>query len=246
MLTTDRTQSTVFKGLLNSFKYFGGVPKEILFDNMRTVVDQSRTQYGRPVYNERFYEFTKDAGFIPRSCLAYKPQTKGKVESLARLMNRLLVYNHEFETLEDLNEIVKNFNEEINNEISQGTGQKPIERFKQEQSNLKPLPTSDVFENYLELRPNKRKVTSESMISIGGIKYSVPPQYINSEVCFQIKNEQIEIFDMQHIPICSHKISLRKLNYTEEHYRAIANKSLNNMDTIIKVCEANLSLYDKL
>ena len=90
-------------------------------------------------------------------------------------MNRLLVYNHEFETLEDLNEIVKNFNEEINNEISQETGQKPIERFKQEQSSLKPLPSLDVFENYLELRPNKRKVTSESMISIGGIKYSVPP-----------------------------------------------------------------------
>ena len=161
-------------------------------------------------------------------------------------MNRLLVYNHEFETLEDLNEIVKNFNEEINNEISQGTGQKPIERFKQEQSSLKPLPSLDVFENYLELRPNKRKVTSESMISIGGIKYSVPPQYINSEVCFQIKNEQIEIFDMQQIPICSHKISLRKLNYIEEHYKAIAHKSLNNVDTIMKVCEANLSLYDKL
>ncbi len=246
MLTTDRTQPTVFKGLLNSFKYFGGVPKEILFDNMKTVVDQSRTQYGKPVYNERFYEFTKDAGFIPRSCLAYKPQTKGKVESLAKLMNRLLVYNHEFESLEDLNEIVKKFNEEINNEISQGTGQKPIERFKEEQSNLNPLPRSDVFEDYLDLRPNKRKVTSEAMISIDGIKYSVPPQYINSEVFYQIKDNQIEILDLQQIPICRHKISTRKLNYTEEHYKAIAQKSLNNSDTIMKVCKANLSLYDKL
>lgn len=213
---------------------------------MRTVVDQSRTQYGKPVYNERFYEFTKDAGFIPRACLAYKPQTKGKVESLAKLMNRLLVYNHEFENIEDLNEIVKNFNEEINNEISQGTGQKPIDRFKEEQSNLNPLPKSDVFEDYLDLRPNKRKVTSESMISIGGIKYSVPPQYINSEVFFQIKGNLIEILDMQQLPICQHKISLRKLNYTEEHYRAIAQQSLTNNDTIMKVCEANLSLYDKL
>lgn len=44
MLTTDRSQPTVFKrGGLNSFKYFDGVPKEILFDNMRTIVDQSRT-----------------------------------------------------------------------------------------------------------------------------------------------------------------------------------------------------------
>ena len=79
MFSTDRTQSTVFKGLSNSFKYFIGVPKEILFDNMRTVVDQSRTQWGKPIYNDKFYEFTKDATFIPRSCFTYKVQTKGKV-----------------------------------------------------------------------------------------------------------------------------------------------------------------------
>ena len=41
MVTKDRTQTTVFKGLLESFKYFGGVPKEILFDNMKNIVDMS-------------------------------------------------------------------------------------------------------------------------------------------------------------------------------------------------------------
>ena len=75
MLTRDRTQTTVFKGLLEFFKYIGGVPKEMLFDNMRTIVDRSRTQFNRAQYNERFYAFSKDVGFLPRSCLAYKPKT---------------------------------------------------------------------------------------------------------------------------------------------------------------------------
>jgi len=245
-LTTDRSQSTVFKGLLESFQYFGGVPHEILFDNMRTVVDHSRTQYGKPIYNERFYEFTKDSGFIPRSCLAYKPQTKGKVESLAKLMNRMLVYNNEFRTLEDLISIVRKFNEDINDEISQGTGEKPKDRFKNEQRYLKPLPNQDVFEDYLNLRPNKRKVTLESMISIEGRKYSVPPQYINKTVFFQIRDDVIYIMDDMHIVICSHMISKQKLNYQKDHYKAIATAAIDNKDTIEKICESNLSMYDRL
>jgi transposase len=42
-------------------------------------------------------------GFEVRSCIAYRPQTKGKVEALAKLMNNLAVYNNEFEDYEEHN-----------------------------------------------------------------------------------------------------------------------------------------------
>ena len=246
MLTTDRSQPTVFKGLLNSFKYFGGVPKEILFDNMRSIVDQSRTQYGKPIYNTKFYSFTKDAGFIAKSCLAYRPQTKGKVESLARLVNRIKVYNSEFENLEELENIIIKFNEEINNEICQGTGVRPIDRLREEQKYLNPLPKLDIFEEYLNLNANKRKVTSESMISINGKKYSVPPQYINMEVFYQLKNEIIEIYNSNQTLICSHSVSNRKLNYRKEDFEQIAEKALTESNVISKVCASNLAMYDSI
>ena len=186
MVTKDRTQTTVFNGLLESFKYFNGVPRQLLFDNMRTIVDRSRTQFNKPYYNEKLYSFSKDAGFMPKSCLAYKPQTKGKVEAVAKLINRLKVYNNEFDTFSDLDLIVRNFNDEINREVSVSTGKSPIERFKEEQKYLNPLPNLDIFEEYLNLKPNKRKVTSESMINVDGKKYSVPPQYINLDVFFKL------------------------------------------------------------
>ena len=91
-LTTDKTQPTLFRCLTNAIKFFGGTPQEMLFDNMKTVVDQSRTQFQEPVYNDTFYQFSKDAGFIPKSCIAYRPKTKGKVEVVAKLMNRLKAY----------------------------------------------------------------------------------------------------------------------------------------------------------
>ncbi|WP_276532381.1 IS21 family transposase [Enterococcus italicus] len=91
-LTFDRKHDTLFECLYKAFQYTGGVPKEIWFDNMRTVVDHSRTQYAKVQFNERFYAFSKDANFIPVACRPFRPQTKGCVEALARSVDRLLVY----------------------------------------------------------------------------------------------------------------------------------------------------------
>ncbi len=53
-LTTDRSQPTLFDCLNNTFSELGGVPEEIWFDNMKTVVDHSKSQFTQVVFNERF------------------------------------------------------------------------------------------------------------------------------------------------------------------------------------------------
>lgn len=54
-LTFDRTQPTVFQCLANAFEYCGnGVPQEIWFDNMKNVVDHSKSQFAQTVFNEKF------------------------------------------------------------------------------------------------------------------------------------------------------------------------------------------------
>ena len=85
-LTLDRSQDTVFKSMIHAFRYFGGIPKEIIFDNMKTVVDHSKSNYSEAVINESFYQFSKDFGFEVWTCRPFRPQTKGKVEALARTM----------------------------------------------------------------------------------------------------------------------------------------------------------------
>ena len=70
--------------MISAFRFYGGVPREILFDNMRTVVGRSRISFAQTVYNDRFAAFAKDMGFTPIACRPYKPQTKGKVEALMR------------------------------------------------------------------------------------------------------------------------------------------------------------------
>mgnify|MGYP003293324242 CR=1 FL=1 len=58
--------------------------------------------------------------------------SKGKVEILAKIMNRLKAYNGEFSNQYDLIKIIDDLNVSLNNEIVQGINQKPIDRFQKE------------------------------------------------------------------------------------------------------------------
>ena len=91
-LTSDKTQKTLFECRNEAFKYFGGIPKEIVFDNMATVVDRKNSRIGNVKLNTKFLQYSKDIGFNPITCRIYRPQTKGKVESLAKLVDRLQGY----------------------------------------------------------------------------------------------------------------------------------------------------------
>lgn len=64
-----------------AFDYFGGVPRQVLYDNMKTVV-LARDAYGekRHRFHPGLWDFAKHHGFMPRLCAPYRAQTKGKVE----------------------------------------------------------------------------------------------------------------------------------------------------------------------
>ena len=90
-LTQDQKQDTLFKCLFEAFKATGGIPKEIWFDNMSTVVDHKLSDFHHHRFNERFLSFSHDAEFHPIACRPFRPQPKGCVEALARTMGRPLI-----------------------------------------------------------------------------------------------------------------------------------------------------------
>jgi hypothetical protein len=246
-LTINKEQDTLFQTMANAFKYFGGVPKEILFDNMRTVIDQSRTRYTKPVINRKFYQFSRDMGFEVKSCMAYRPQTKGKVEALAKVMNRLKVYNKEFEDYYELSDIVREFNEEINLEISQATNQVPWIRYKKEKEYLNPLPNQDILDHFYS-RPIVRKVSKESMILYNKSKYSVPTKYIGKLLTIKEENAILHIYYNKDL-IKSHKISNKFYNYDREDIFDILKSdafSHYSDEDIEKYIDQNISIYDYL
>jgi transposase len=78
---TDERLETLLAAHENAFLAFGGVPLEVLYDNMRTVVLE-RNSYGRGRhrFHPGFLDFARHSGFMPRLCAPHRAQTKGKVE----------------------------------------------------------------------------------------------------------------------------------------------------------------------
>jgi transposase len=244
-LTQDRSQQTLFTCLKLALCYFGGVPKEMLFDNMKTVVDRSRSTTADVSLNETFRCFSADAGFEAVTCRPYRPQTKGKVESLARLVERLRVYQNEFDTFEDLGRIVEEFMDEINRETSQATAEIPIKRFEKEKEHLLPLPAIDILDSYI-FRQKEYKVSKESMIRYQGRKYSVPTRYIGSLMKATELEGNLQIHYNGDVVAC-HPISEKRYHYKTEHLHEIlksdACRHMSDAD-VLAFMQDNLSMMD--
>lgn len=247
-VTVDKQQKTLFDCLHQAFLYTGGVPEEIWFDNMRTVVDQSKTQFTRVVFNEKFRSFSKDSGFNPIACRPFRPQTKGKVEALARTMDRLNVFNHEFEDFAQLDQIVNEFNYDLNfEEISQGTMERPVDRWTKEKMSLKKL-NSEILFPYSEEQQDKRLVSKESMIVYDYHKYSVPVKYIGNRVTVFVNENILKIYAGETL-IREHLIKGKAFNYHRDDYVEILRSDVFahlEEDELEQFVDENLEAYDYL
>ena len=217
MVTSDRSQEVLFRCMIEAFRFYGGLPHEILFDNMKTVVDHAKSSFAQTVYNDKFEAFAKDMGFAPIACRPYRPQTKGKVEALAKLMDRLKVYNEEFDTWDDLIAISNEFLKDINRELSQGCDDIPDILFEKEKEYLLPLPNMELLQSYISRQEEKTyPVNRESMIKYEGRKYSVPTRYIGERMTVTTDDSgTLSIYYNNHLVVC-HEITSRRYNYTIE------------------------------
>lgn len=137
-----QTMEVLFVGLEEAFGFFGGVPEEILFDQMRAVVvADHRLEGGGLIGNPEFGRFAHHWGFRPRACRPYRAQTKGKVERPIRYVRDNFFYGRSFLSDEDLNAQAARWLEQVANMRHHSTlRQRPIDRFEQEErACLKPL-----------------------------------------------------------------------------------------------------------
>ena len=89
--------ATLMDGLEEAFGYFGGVPQELLFDQMKAVITRDlRLEGGALVRNAEFLRFAHHWSFTPRACRPYRAQTKGKVERPVRYLRGNFVYGRTF------------------------------------------------------------------------------------------------------------------------------------------------------
>lgn len=244
-LTIDKRRDEVKTCIVESLEYFNGTPREIWFDNMATVMIKEGKH--KKVHNE-IKQLGSDIGFQPILCQSRRPKTKGTVENLAKLCDRLLSYNNEFETLEDLINIVNRFNEECGKEKSQAHNKIVNDVYEDEKKYLIPLPNKNILERYKQTI-EYRKVTQDSMIVYRGNRYSVPTRFIGYYLGIRIIDNQVNIYDNTELVRC-HMVSENNLNYNNEDKIEILKSDLlyglSDEEIKNKIDNTDLQIYDFL
>ncbi|MFB3195660.1 IS21 family transposase [Staphylococcus pseudintermedius] len=203
-ISTTKSQEILKSFLTQSFEMIGGVPKEILTDNMKAVMDQPRTRFSKGQINRRFEQFAHDMGTKIRPCIAGRPMTKGKVEASMKLLDEIHAYQGKF-NLSELHAYISKLNQRVNYQLHQGTGKIPIIELEKEKSHLLPLPTEKVRDSY-KIIGQYVKVNASNMITFQGNQYSVPSEYARKRVQLQVFNHELHVYYNMKLIAC-HSIS---------------------------------------
>lgn len=170
-VTLSRSQDILISCITECLEHIEGVPKVIVCDNMKTTMDKARTVKTSGVINIKFQEYAKEMGFELKPCVAYRPQTKGKVENIVKLLDEIYAYNGKLDYTE-LVELVNKIMMRWNLQVHQTTREVPIISLQKEKDSLLPLPHEKIRNRY-KITTLQVKVNKQAMISYKSNQYSV-------------------------------------------------------------------------
>jgi len=151
-----QTMVVLMRGLEDAFAFFGGVPAELLFAQMKSVIiDDERASGGRLLENLEFVRFAAHCGFRIRACRPYRARTKGKVERPIGYVRQSFFYARSFLNDADLNAQALSWaTHTANLRLHRTTHERPQVRFdRDERVLLKPLPLRRYRSLVLTLTP---------------------------------------------------------------------------------------------
>ncbi len=192
----SQQQSSLHQGLPDAFNYFGGLPKEIVVDNMLTAVTERVGTVIR--FNDAFLDFLRQFSITPRACTVRAPYEKGKVESAIKYLRQNFWPLREFADLIDVQNQVQHWLDSIANvRKHHSTGEEPAKRLK----GLQSLP---------EVLPDCRYSCSLLVHKDFGIRfdanvYTVPPWAIGKYITLKADNRKVSIYYKEKLIACHNR-----------------------------------------
>lgn len=185
----------LLEGLATGFSYFDGVTLRCVFDNMSTIVLGRIGRDRKPIWNQRFIDFSRHYGFEPYLCAVRDPDRKGRIEKSFRLVFDDFLKGTTFESWEDMQKRLAHWLDHtpgVGNLRKHGTtGLVPNEHYLTERDLLIRLPEHR-FPTYLE---ESRAVDRTSTLSVRGVCYTVPAVLACRQAVVRLHAEHFEVFD---------------------------------------------------
>ncbi len=210
--------------------------------NYQQVLKQAVSTYGIPdkIYMDHGSSFKNDQltlildslGIVESHAPVRDGAAKGKVERNFRtLRSRWLstLDTSSIHSLDEFNRLLSDYIRQHNTTVHSGIGETPLDRFMRTKDHIR-LPKSEEWLDECFTNRTTRKVNNDSCISIDGIWYDVPPQFIGMRVEIRYLPDRMEEAYLLHGDT---RFPIRQTNKVE-NARTKRNNALPSIDYSMK------------
>ena len=244
----EQTMSAVVRGHVECFDKLGGVPRTILYDNMKTVVLDRDGDAIR--FHPRFLELRSYYLFDARPCRPARANEKGRVERAIRYLRSSFFAGRHFADLRDLREQFARWRDDIAHarKCPQDETMTVAEALEAEQARLLPLP-----EHPFEATDVRAVVArKQPYVTYDTNRYSVPHEVVGRTLTLVADERQIRVLDGDEL-VASHSRSWLKKQIIEDpaHIAALVEhkrrgKALKGRELVIAQVPQAEALYVRL
>jgi transposase len=187
----DQQMESFLRGHANAFEDWNGLPRILLFDNLRSVVLERR---GSEIhFNPRLVELSSHYHFSARPCQVNAGNQKGRVERVIRYIRESFFAARPWTTLEDLNRQARQWRDQVAHARPwpEGDSRTVAEVFAEEQPRLLPLPAHR-FDTDLLVPVRSRKTI---YVRFDLNDYSIPPAAVGHQLLLAASGTTIRVLD---------------------------------------------------
>jgi transposase len=189
----SQNQQSFVNSHVNMFNFFGGAPKVLVIDNLKSGV--IKPDLYDPTINRAYNELSEYYGCFINPCRVATPKDKPIVErdvqTVREHFRKLKAINNEL-TLLEANQAVKDWLINTYGQREHGTTHnQPYEEFiLEEQPLLMPLPIDPFEPSYWK----QAKVHPDHYIQVQKKAYSIPGQYVGKQVFAKVAHNIVSVY----------------------------------------------------
>lgn len=202
---------------VNAFRYFGGVPKHINYDNLKTVV---LSRVGAEIrFHPRFMDFAGYYLFKPVPCGVRKANEKGKVESGIKYVRSAFLAGRVVSSHAQVqSEAERWLAEECNTRIHGTTRERPTDRLETDRAALMPQPANE----YDCAITASARATSQAIVHFDSNRYTVPFGFAGRTLTIKAWPRRVVIYSGARL-LASHVRCYEKYRVIEDprHYAGL-------------------------
>jgi transposase len=203
------TTRDVIRAHENAFRWFEGIPHEIVYDQDSLIVVSENG--GDLILTKEFEQYRQERRFNLHVCRKGDPESKGRIENVIGYIKRNFAAHRIFTNIDRWNEnAIKWLNRTGNYKIHNTTKKRPVEVFQEEKKHLRPI-TKELTNQYsIPVSSITRRVRQDNTIIYKSNRYSVPLGTYNKQrdVYISERDGYLYIYASENgLLIAKHKIS---------------------------------------